>query len=283
MNLSRKRISFVVAVALSLMLCRAATAQETQDPPAQDSTEVAVADPTPSAPASQGPVGLPDDKWHFGVTPYLWFAGTHGTAGFAGRNASFHASFGDIFSYLNIGIMGAVEARKDRFVFPVDFLWMKLSDDKAFAESPDPNITSIKVKVYESILTPKAGYLIVNQEKLKVAGTVGIRYWHLGEDLNVQPANLGHSQSANWVDVVAGARFQMPLSPKAGITILGDAGAGAANLDYQVVGLLSYKLKPNIISQLGWRYLDVNYRPGSTFVYDGVTSGILLGITFNLK
>lgn len=283
MSLFRKRISLAIAVALSLMLGGVATAQEAQDSTVQDATEVAIADPTPSAPASQDPVGLPDDKWHFGVTPYLWFAGTHGTAGFAGREASFHASFGDIFSYLNIGIMGAVEARKDRFVFPVDFLWMKLSDDKGFPESPLPGVQSIKVKIYESILTPKVGYRVVDQEKLKVDGNIGIRYWHLGENLNLQPANVGNSQSANWVDVVAGARFMLPLSPKAGITILGDAGAGAANVDYQVAGLLNYKFKPNIIGQLGWRYMDVNYRPGSTFVFDGVMSGILFGVTFNLK
>jgi hypothetical protein len=47
--------------------------------------------------------------------------------------------------------------------------------------------------------------------------------------------------------------------------------------------VLGYKVKPTIILQLGWRYLDVNYRPSSTFIYDGVTSGILLGATFNLK
>ena len=135
----------------------------------------------------------------------------------------------------------------------------------------------------ESILTPKAGYMLVDQEKLKVAGVVGIRYWHLGEDLNLQPSDLNNSQSANWVDVVAGARLQASLSPKAVVTILGDAGAGGANVDYQVVGLLGYKFKPSIIGQLGWRYLDVNYRSTSTFIYDAVTSGIMLGMTFNLK
>jgi hypothetical protein len=139
------------------------------------------------------------------------------------------------------------------------------------------------VKMTQSILTPKAGYQIVDQEKLKVDGTIGIRYWHLGESLSFQPADLNNSQSANWVDVVAGAKLQIPLSPKAGITILGDAGAGGATVDYQVVGLLGYKIKPRMTLLLGYRYLDVNYRPSSTFVYDGATSGILLGTTFNVK
>jgi hypothetical protein len=161
-------------------------------------------------------------------------------------------------------------------------MWMKLSDDKALPVN-QTGVTSIKAKLTQTVLTPKAGYLLVDQEKLKADATLGIRYWHLGENFSLQPSGINNSQSANWVDVVAGARFTMPLSPKAMITVLGDAGAGGANVDYQVAGLLGYKVKPTVILQLGWRYLDVNYRPSSTFIYDGVTSGILLGVTFNIK
>lgn len=278
MTLSSRRMFQTVVVALTLLLGRSAMAQEVHE-----STDVAVAEQTSSALAPKSPAAMPDDKWHFGITPYLWFAGTHGTAGFNNRDVSFHASFGDIFSYLNIGIMGAAEARKGRWVFPGDFLWMKLSDDRGFPQSPLPGVTSIKLKMYESVLTPKVGYRVVDHEKLKVDGTVGIRYWHLGENLSLQPSNLNNSQSANWVDVIAGAKIQMPLSAKAGITILGDAGGGGANVDYQVLGSLGYKIKPNIIGELGWRYMDVNYRPSSTFIFDGAMSGILLGVTFNLK
>ena len=239
-------------------------------------------DQTGSIPAPLRGAPADDTSWHLEITPYLWFASAHGTAGYLGRDASFHASFGDIFSKLNIGLMGAAEARKGRFVFPSDFMWIKLSDDTALPEN-ELGVTSIKVKMTQSILTPKAGYRIVDLEKLKVDGTIGIRYWHLGENLNFQPSGLNNSQSANWVDVVAGAKLQIPLSPKGSITILGDAGAGGASVDYQVASLLGYKIKPKIILLLGYRYLDVNYRPSSTFVYDGATSGIMLGTTFNVR
>ena len=77
----------------------------------------------------------------------------------------------------------------------------------------------------------------------------------------------------------------MPLSSRPVITVLGDAGGGGANLDYQVAGLLGYKIRPTIILLAGWRYLDVNYHPHGTFrfVYDAAQSGLLLGITFNVK
>ena len=50
------------------------------------------------------------------VTPYLWFAGVHGTTGALGREASVDASFSDIFKYANIGAMGVVETRYNRII-----------------------------------------------------------------------------------------------------------------------------------------------------------------------
>ena len=139
---------------------------------------------------------------------------------------TFTPAFSDIFEYLNIGLMGAVEARKGRILLPVDFMWMKLSDDKGLPLSPFPGVTSVKVKVYQSLLTPKVGYRLVDQQKLKADGTFGIRYFHLGENLSLQPSGLlsNRSQSANWVDVVAGGRLTMPVSPKAAILRPGRCG-----------------------------------------------------------
>ena len=72
-----------------------------------------------------------DEGWHVAIAPYIWFAGVHGTVGALNRETSVHATFGDIFNYLNIGAMAAVEPRYNRIVMPFDFLWMKLSDQKS--------------------------------------------------------------------------------------------------------------------------------------------------------
>ena len=44
-----------------------------------------------------------------------------------------------------------------------------------------------------------------------------------------------------------------------------------------------YDLNNSIILQGAWRYIDVDYRPSSGFVYDITTSGVLIGATFNIK
>jgi hypothetical protein len=92
-----------------------------------------------------------DEGWHVAITPYIWFAGVHGTVGALDHEASVHASFGDIFNYLNIGAMATVEPRYNRIVMPFDFLWMKLSDQKSLPF--DEGAISVKAKMTETLIT----------------------------------------------------------------------------------------------------------------------------------
>jgi hypothetical protein len=180
--------------------------------------------------------------------------------------------------------MGTVETRKEHWVVPVDIMWVALSDDKGLPEN-EAGIESISFRSGQFILTPKVGYQIVDTPKLKVDSLVGLRYWHLGERLHFNPVLFnGVSTSQNWVDGVTGARIEMVLSPKASITVLGDAGGGGAAPDYQVAGLLSVKVKKNLVLAAGWRYLDVHYRNNSRlFLYDMTESGAGLGAVFHFR
>jgi hypothetical protein len=237
-----------------------------------------------STPAPQPKETNTDDGWHVAITPYLWFAGVHGTTGALGREASVHASFGDIFNYVNIGAMGVLEARYKRVLMPVDFMWMKLSDNKALPI----NVValSVKAKMTETMLTPKIGYRIADGKRVKVDALFGFRYWHLSTDLTLQPQiRGGFSQSASWADAVAGGRIQAALSPKAFVLIAGDAGGADARSDYQVAGLLGYKISRKVVLLAGYRYLHVNYRPNANaqFVYDVNMPGVVMGATFNIQ
>lgn len=146
-----------------------------------------------------------------------------------GHDASMHVSAADLLSHFRIGLVANVEARKNQFVIPLDFLWIKLRADKA---TPfDPGVSNVQLDINEVLLTPKAGYRIVDSEKIKVDALAGFRYWHIAPDLTFQPSGIlsNISQSANWVDALGAAKIEMPLSGKAVVTILGDAGVGGAN------------------------------------------------------
>src|SRR5271167_1642889 len=277
MNPHDKRLfAVLIAMLLTLLFCLPALAEEPAAP-----AELTAQDQTTNAPMPQKTASSNDDGWHFIIAPYLWFPGISGTVGALGHDASVHVSASDVLSYFNFGLMGAVEASKDRLVFPVDFMWVRLTDDKGF---PYTDLTDRSVKVYvtESILTPKFGYRVVDGERFKVDALVGIRYWHLGENLTLHPSGFYQSQSANWVDGLFGSKIQLAFSPKVALTIFGDVGGGAAALDYQAGGLLGYKIKPTVALQLGWRYLYENYRGNHQFIWDVHESGPVLGVTFGL-
>src|SRR5271165_454968 len=252
MNSHRKRLfAVLIAMLLSLLFCLPAFAEEPAAP-----AELTAQDQTPNAPSAQKAASSNDDGWHFIIAPYLWFPGISGTVGARGHDASVHVSASDVLSNFNFGIMGAVEASKDRLVFPVDFMWVRLDDDKGLP-STDLTERSAKVYVTESILTPKFGYRVVDTDVWKIDVLAGIRYWHLGENLTLHPSGFYQSQSANWVDGLFGSKIQLALSPKVGITVAGDVGGGAAALDYQAAGFLGYKIKPTVALVVGWRYLCV--------------------------
>jgi len=278
MNSYRKACFAVLAgMTVGLLFCMSAVAQ--------GPTDLTVQDQTTASPAPQQASTTDDDKWHFIIAPYLWFPGISGDVGAFGHTASVHASATDVLGYFNIGIMGAVEARRNRLIVPVDFMWIKVGDNKSFPETDLGIARSINVKVTESILTPKVGYRFADTERWKADALFGMRYWHLGQTLTLNPSGRGFSPSVNWVDFNIGMRVAAALTPKVAITAFADEGAGGSRLDYQAGGLLGYKIKPTIALQLGWRYLYVDYRGSGDkrFIFDAHMSGPVLGVTFGVK
>jgi hypothetical protein len=220
--------------------------------------------------------------WHMDIAPYLWFAGIDGTVGAAGHVASVHVTAGDVLSDFNFGLMGAMEARYNRIVIPVDFMWVKLTDDKGIPITD--NVESVHVKINEDIFTPKIGYRFADKPRFKADWVIGIRYWHLGTTFTLQPTQIGGGiyGAANWVDGVQGAKFEALLTPKVMLTIAGDAGGGGAKLDYQVVGLIGYKIKKATL-QGGWRYLAIHKAPTDRTFVDLAMTGVILGVVIPLK
>jgi hypothetical protein len=61
-------------------------------------------------------------------------------------------------------------------------------------------------------------------------------------------------------------------------------GWGATSkLDYQFAAVLRYKIHPKWTLAAGYRYLFVDYRGANSSVFNLVTSGPVLGVSFKLK
>ncbi len=241
--------------------------------------------PTTSAATSGSPqVGMPESDWHFAVSPYLWLPGVHGTVGANDHVVSVHATPGDLLSNFRFGLMGLVDTRYKRIVIPVDFVWVRLGDSRSIPLTDE--VVSANLKASEFILTPKIGYRLVDSQIVKIDALAGFRYWHFGQSLHLtaDDTTFRFSSSQNWVDPLVGGRILANLSPKIEIMIAGDVGGWGAGsqLDYQIAGLIGYRIKPSVVLQVGYRYLDVDYRSGGS-VIDMATSGAVIGATFTLK
>lgn len=277
-------------ILLGTIVCVAPTLGQTPTR-AFDSKTQLVADDVPGLAGSSDPVPSTSSAsssdqggWHLDLSPYLWFAGTHGTVGAFGRDASVHASAGDLLSHFNFGIMGASEAYVDRFVLSGDLLWIRLSDSSALPFAAR-STTSADVRVGQFVWTSKIGYRLIDSTKLKADANVGVRFWHLGQSLNFSPSILGIniSSSQSWADIIVGGKVEVPFGPKASITALGDVGGwnATAKLDYQFAGLLNFKASPKWTVSAGYRYLFVDYRSGAS-IYNMVTPGAILGLTYTV-
>lgn len=229
----------------------------------------------------------PAGDWHFAVSPYLWFPGVHGGIGVNSTQiVGIHSSAADLLSHFRFGLMGVVEPSYKRMVLPLDIVWVRLGDDRAFT-----NLGTVgNFKASEFILTPKIGYRLIDRKMIKIDGLAGFRYWHLGQSVSFTTNSLNFSSSQDWVDPLVGGRIVGNLSPKLSVTVAGDVGGWGAGsqLDYQIVGVLGYRIKPALALQVGYRYLAVNYRNGgllapNTRFVDLVTSGILAGVMIDLK
>jgi hypothetical protein len=277
MNPCRKALFAVLVVAMfGLLFCMPAIAGEPA--PAADLTADGQ---STTAPAPQTADPGDDDRWHWEITPYLWFPGLSGTVGTRGHNASVHVSATDLLGYFNFGLMGTVEARKNRWLVPLDVLWIRLGDNKSLPFT-DPGAESADIHLTETIFTPKFGYRMADTDHWKFDVLAGIRYWYFGESFQFQPRSYhgGFSPNQSWVDGLFGFNLKLALSPKASIAAFGDVGAGGASLDYQAGGAFGYNFKQSIALLLGWRYLFIDRSGSNQNVLDVHESGPFIGVTF---
>ena len=281
MNLSSKMCWLLVGTMLSVLSLNAQQPQSL-DAHAQTQSQNALPTDPSSSSSSSAAAG---SGFQFDISPYLWLAGTHGTVGAFGRTASVHSSAWDLLSHLNAGLMGAADARYNRFLLSGDLLWIRLSDSSALP-FPNLNAVSADVRVGELVWTSKVGYRVIDSQKFKADAFVGARYWHLSQKLSFNPSILGLNinPSQNWADIVVGGRVEMPLSPKASFIAAGDVGGwnATAKLDYQFLGLLNFKVSRSWAVDAGYRYLFVDWRSGNG-IYNMVTPGAMVGVTYTFK
>jgi hypothetical protein len=217
------------------------------------------------------------EGWNVRLTPYLWGSGFKGKVGIENRSADVDASFMDILRELNFAFTGSLEAEREKFVTVTDLIYMNLSDEHA---TPEPLFSGVDAIQKSFILTPEAGYRVVDSDAVFLDILGGIRWWHVKGELRFEPGRLRGidiSRSRNWVDGIFGLRAKTDLSPTWYLTGYGDIGGGGSNLTYQILGVAGANIGSRYALVFGYRYLNVAYNKDE-FLFDTGMRGPIIGL-----
>lgn len=231
-------------------------------------TLVNAADSAPEPPA--------ESDWVFTAAPYAWLAGMNGSvASFGAPETDIDFSFSDVLKNLDVGLMGAGEARNGRFLIASDVMWAKLSGDRDLPLGGNVELTAETLTV-----TGLGGYSLVYGDGGNLDVVAGARLWSVSNTLDFSTIG-SFDDSATWVDPVVGLKGRANISPNFFVTgwaLTGGYGVSSKFM-WDAMASVGYEFNDTFSMTAGYRGLGVDYR-NDGFVYDVVQSGPILGFVF---
>jgi hypothetical protein len=229
---------------------------------------------SPALAQSQG--GKSPDDWQFTVAPYLMFPWMNGKTAMLGREVEVNANPGDIFSKLQLGVMGTFQARKARWGTWIDAVYMALGTDIA---RPSANVDA-----NQGVYT----FTGLRELNKKVDLVFGARWNVLQGKLDFKgPLLTGtYEQTKQWVNPIVGFQLKQPLGGRWHFTMEGDIGGFGAGSDFawHLFPVVGIDVGKRATLGVGYRVLSEDYQTGSglrMFKYDVVTQAFVLGAAFH--
>lgn len=251
----------------------------------------------------------PADRWNFSVTPYLWLPSFKGNLNYQRPpgTGSPDVSVDETSPYegLDGAFMIAGEARRGKWSFFGDYIYLKLSTSKSAVRSVDfnpgapsinPSSTTANAGTDSSItgdlLTLAAGYSLAGTPDAPFDVFGGLRFlaikakssWHLsaaiaGPGPGQTFAAAGDvSKNEDVWDGVIGVRGRAKLADRWYVPYYLDVGAGSSSLTWQALAGISYAYRWGEVT-LAYRHLYYDQK-SDKLLQDFKFSGPLLGATF---
>jgi opacity protein-like surface antigen len=239
-------------------------------------------------------------KWEFRFMPYFWLPSLNADSTVSGLSGSVDLSCGDVLDYLDMAAMGRMEVWKDKWGLSFDGVYMNLGASKSFQGRRGlANFdldADVRVGMADFALTNRLwekSFGNHNQQKLTFEPYGGLRYGYLRQkiDVNIDIPGVGSAgrtlgTSEDWVEPFAGGRLIWDLNDQIALNVRGDAGGfgigSASDLTWQILGGMDYKFTKNIILNVGYRYVDLDYSHGSGSDEFGIhlkAQGPIMGLT----
>lgn len=240
--------------------------------------------------AASAQTAAPAGGWQYEITPYFWGAGMKGDVqGGSLPKISTDVSISDILKVLDFGMMGAFEARKDRWGLLFDLVYMDLSAGGAASRTgPGPigatATANANVGMKQTVFSAAVAYRTVEgRSPIDVIG--GLRYMKLEADADIhgsffaQAGTVARSADQDWVDPYVGARIRHALNDRWSLTGYGDIGGFGlgSDISWQLSAGASYDFTKSTSGIFGYRIFYADYDK-SGFLYDMKNQGFYAGV-----
>lgn len=219
---------------------------------------------------------MQQDKWEFGTDIYMWAAGLGGESATGG---DIDIDFNDIIDNLSFTFMGTFGAKKGKWGFLADVIYMDLEDDDDVALGPILTLSDVQMKAW--VVTPMVTYNVMQSDRVSLDLLAGARYLYIKVGLEIDPLPKAWSSGDGW-DGIVGVKGKVDLKENWYLPFHFDVGTGDTDVTWQAFGGVGYKFsKFDLIA--GYRYLDWDFdddnKGGDTF-NDLTISGPIIGAKF---
>ena len=220
--------------------------------------------------------------WEVSVVPYVWASAMKvDVTTPQGENVDVFESFTDILGKINFVFMGALDARRGRFVTVQDliFLSMESSDEGSIG----PGLVEAEVDMRTLIVTSLVGYRAIDEGPMFLDIMAGARITSMNVDLDLSGPlqTVERDSSATKIGPVIASRFRVPLGEKWGLALYGDLGGFGvtADLSWQLLGTVQYDLSDHWRLGAGWRHVAVHQDKGG-FEIDLTMTGPFIAFAY---
>lgn len=233
---------------------------------------------------------IDSDKWDHSLKIYLWGASIGGTTA---RGTGIDVGFDKLLDNLEFGFMAGYEARKGKWGFLVDGLYLDVEGGHTLDLVPPIggdiiNVTTdVNLKLKGKVFNFGGMYNFYQNDRSQANVVFGGRYLDLSSeidltfdlgDLPILPPSLNIPLSGHSLDAIVGIKGNINLSDRWFLLYYGDIGTGDSDLTWQAMGGISYRAARWADIVLTYRYLEWDL--GTDVVDDLNFSGPLLGVMF---
>jgi hypothetical protein len=221
-----------------------------------------------------------ENDWKYAVDVYLWGASVGGESASGG---DIDIKFEDLVENMDLGVMTNLAARKSRWLFEVDAIYLDIEDKGDF--EVDPILETDDIELTGWIVTPFVGYNVLEGDKGYLALLAGARYLYLDLDLELAtraplpPAKKTFSESGDFWDGVVGAIGRITLSDRWALPYYFDIGTGDTDMTWQAYGGVAYAFE-SFELMVGYRYLEWDFKDDNKAFNDLNLGGPMLGARF---